>query len=105
MNDVELLVIGDETVVYGFSLLGIDGRIVHSVEEAESALDEVMQADADAIVLITAQWAQAMRPHVDIFKGTSLHPLVLELPTDMSKMGEQATLRTLLQQALGVRLE
>ncbi len=105
MNEAKLLVIGDETVVYGFSLLGIEGRIVAGADEARQALKEAVDGEAASIVLITTQLADCMRERVDLLKSTSLHPLVLELPTAKPQNGNPTDLRTLLQQALGLPLD
>ena len=105
MNDVKILVIGDETIVYGFGLLGIEGRIVHSGEEADAALTDAVAAHEPGLVLISARWAQEIRARVDILKATSLQPLVLELPKDGAEKGNRSDLRALLRRTLGLALD
>lgn len=105
MNDLSILVIGDATVVYGFGLVGIEGRIVHSREEADAALTDALATHQTGIVLISAQWAQEIRARVDALKATSLQPLVLELPQGAAAKGKQSDLRTLLRQTLGLSLD
>lgn len=100
---MSIFVIGDENTVLGFSLVGVQGEVVESVEEARSRLDEVMGSEGVEIVLITENWAAQMRKEIDRLKMEAVEPLVLEIPG-----GEPApsgpSLRELVRQAVGIRL-
>ena len=104
MNDSSILVIGDEDAVIGFALLGVEGRAVHSEEEARQALEAAMSNRQLRIVLLTEDWASAMRETVDQLKATVLEPVLLEIPASRP-VAQLTSLRELVQQALGIRLE
>ncbi|MDX1686909.1 MAG: V-type ATP synthase subunit F [Candidatus Promineifilaceae bacterium] len=100
---MSIFVIGDENTVLGFSLVGVEGETVESVEEARSQLDEALDREGVQIVLITENWAAQMREEVNRLKMESVEPLVLEI-----QGGEHGpsgpSLRELVRQAVGVRL-
>ncbi len=104
MNGSRLLVIGDENAVFGFALLGVEGRTVRTAEEARQALHEALARPEVAIVLLTEDWADALRDEVERLKATTLHPLIVEVPASRPGV-ERPTLRQLVQRALGVRIE
>jgi vacuolar-type H+-ATPase subunit F/Vma7 len=105
MNEAELLVIGDDNIVFGFGLLGIEGRIVHSAEEAQQELDQAVSEHEAEIILISSQWAAALRAQMDAHMSASAMPIVLDLPSSVPGETGQADLRGLLQHALGVQLK
>ena len=104
MSEPRLLVIGDENGVFGFALLGVEGRVVHSAEEARQALEEALASREPGIVLLTEEWAEAMRDEVDRLKATVLEPLILEIPASRP-ITVRRSLHELVQRALGIRLE
>jgi V/A-type H+-transporting ATPase subunit F len=50
---MSLYVIGDENTLLGFSLIGVDGQVVGSVEEARASLQRVLDDESVDMVLIT----------------------------------------------------
>ena len=104
MNASGLFVIGDENAVFGFRLLGIEGQAVHSAAEAHAALESVLARAGLEIVFVTDEWAQALRSELDRLRATLPSPLIVEIPGSRPA-GTRPSLRSLIQQALGVRLE
>ena len=56
------------------------------------------------IVFVTDEWAQALRADLDRLRTTLPSPLIVEIPGSR-RLGDRPSLRALIQQALGVRLE
>lgn len=104
MNESTLFVIGDENAVLGFGLLGVDGRAVHTADEAHQALADIRTHMQSGILFITEDWADAMRDEVDRLKAATLEPLILEIPGSQPR-ANRASLRTLVQNALGIHLD
>lgn len=104
MTDSSLFVIGDENAVFGFRLLGVEGWAVHSAAEAHSALDSALARTDLKIVLVTDEWAQALRHELDRLRTTLPSPLIVEIPGSRH-LEARPSLRALIQQALNVRLE
>ena len=105
MNDATLLVIGDENIGFGFGLLGIEARIVYAAEEAQRMLDQAVSEHEAEIILVSAQWAAALRGQMDARMSASSTPIVLDLPSSAPGETGQTDLRGLLQHALGIQLE
>ena len=104
MNESTLFVIGDENAVLGLGLLGVDGRAVHSADEAHQALADARTHMRSGILFITEEWADATRNEVDRLKAATLEPLILEIPASQPR-ADRASLRTLVQNALGIHLD
>lgn len=100
---MSVIVIGDENTVLGFSLVGVQGRIVRNRDAAQAALQNVLDDPEFKLVLITENWAAEMRDEIDRLKMEMSEPLLLEIPA--SDSGPQGyLLREFVEQALGIRL-
>lgn len=104
MNGISLRVIGDENAVFGFALLGVPGEIVRTPAEAGHALRTAVAAGRPEIILVTAEWAATMREEINHWMATVTEPYILEIPAS-GPQPAQASLRSVVQAALGVRLD
>lgn len=101
---MKLFVIGSQDAVWGFTLVGVRGRIVTTSEELGQALDEAL-ADQDlGIVLLTQDVADLDRRRVDTLKIHSTIPLLVEIPSAMGPDPEQPSLDEVIRRTIGVRL-
>lgn len=102
-NSRDMAVIGDQNTVLGLKLVGVGGRVVDSLAQAQAALDDLL-ADRDLVILlITEDWAAQMRARIDRLKLTKVEPVVLEIPA--SEAGPPvASLRELVQEVIGIKL-
>lgn len=50
---MKVLVIGHQEAVLGFSLVGVEGRVVSSAAEVNQALDEAFSRPGIGIILVT----------------------------------------------------
>lgn len=98
---MQYFVIGDDDTVLGFSLVGVSGRAVHTVLEAENAWNEALENKEWAIILITKDAADLIREKVDSFLFSESFPLIVELS---SPSGETRDLKELVNEAIGVSL-
>jgi V/A-type H+/Na+-transporting ATPase subunit F len=99
MQNRKIVVIGDEDVVFGLGLIGLEGHAVASVEEAKTALQNAM-ADSDvALILLTENWSE-LPPELRHESG----PLIVEIPCRGSGKPPVA-LEARIQRTLGIRLE
>jgi len=103
MTDVRTVVIGSESCILGFALLGIPGRVVSTSEELDQALKSTLSNADVGIVLISSDAAALQRERVDRLKVNSITPLVGEIPgQDASKT--MPSLKELVQSAVGISL-
>lgn len=100
---MSIFVVGDKNTVLGFNLIGVDGKAVSRVDEARSTLEEALAEDGIEILLITENLTSNLREWVDELKMTSLHPVVLEIPSSEPAPSGRS-LRRLVQEAIGIRL-
>ena len=86
----------------GFSLVGVDGRIVGDADQAKAALDGALADRSIGLLLITSDVAEFARDRVDALKVSSLAPLVVEVPGPQEE--RPPSLKDLVQRAVGISL-
>lgn len=97
-------VIGDEDTVLGFELVGIPGARASSPEEAHAAFEKALSLSSTGIIVITNTVADMIRSLVDRYLFTAAFPLIVEIPGTDSTGKEQRDLRSLVNQAIGIKL-
>jgi vacuolar-type H+-ATPase subunit F/Vma7 len=94
MNPVQ--VVGDHNTVQAFALGGVPGHVVHTADEARTAMDAVIEAlrsgggpvQHPTLVLITHRTADRIREYLDRLILDTHGPLVLEIPGFAEPLGE-----------------
>ena len=97
-------VIGDDDAVLGFSMVGVDGRVARSADEAQAALKAALEDGEVAVVVITERIAELIRPEVDRLLFSSRFPLVVEIPDRTGPVEGRPGIREMVNEAIGVRL-
>lgn len=99
-------VIGDIDTVTGFRLGGVrEGRVVNNKEEAEKALDDLIETNV-SIIIITDKIADEIRVHMNKTIGSEIVPMVIEIP-DKDGMSESDgdQMRALIKRVIGVDIK
>ena len=96
--------IGDEDMVRGFRLAGIEGSVVSNPQEAETALAAVVRRRNAGVVIITDAVAAEIREQVDAVRLDCERPLLVEIPGPQGPISGRKTLRQLVQEAVGIRI-
>ena len=78
---MKIAVIGDERMVWGFSLAGLkEGMITDSAHEAADAISRWVRDPGIGIILISLPLADTIRPYLTRVRlERRLNPLILEL--------------------------
>lgn len=97
--------IADEDTVRGFRLAGIEGVAVDTAAEAEQAVRRAAVNPDIGILILTDLVAAEIRPLVDDIRVNRSRPLITEIPGPDGPMPGRKTLRQLVQEAVGIRLE
>lgn len=97
--------IADEDTVRGFRLAGIEGVAVDTAAEAEQAVRRAAGNPDIGILILTDLVAAEIRPLVDDIRVNRSRPLITEIPGPDGPMPGRKTLRQLVQEAVGIRLE
>ena len=99
----KIVVIGGEDAVFGLGLIGLDGRVVSSLEEARQAVRDVSADPDTALILLTEDWSEARpRAQPDVLEESGA-PIV-EIPCP-GPAKTSSRLGARIEEALGVRLE
>ena len=101
---MEVLVIGNQQAVLGFSLVGVRGTVATSAAEVNQALDDVMAAKDVGIVLVTQDVARLIETRMDHLKLHSTVPLIVEIPGPEGVQSDQPSLSEVVRRAIGIKL-
>jgi len=101
---LKFFVIGDEETVLGFHLVGIDGEIVHTSEQARQSLENAVQKSSVGVILITERIADGIRADVDRYFYKMPVPLIVEIPDRYGVQEERSTIRDVIRNAVGVHV-
>lgn len=101
---MKALVIGHQEAVLGFSLVGVHGQAVTTVEEANQALDDALSAPDVGIVLVTEDIADLIQARMDQLKLRSTVPLVVEIPGPEGPRPDRPSLSEVIKRAVGVKI-
>ena len=97
-------VIGEEEIVSGFSLIGIEGAVISSSEEAEEAFKKAT-AMADVTVLILTESAQSLvQEKVDDWQLKGKYPLIVVIPGLEGHLEGRKTLVDSIREAIGISI-
>lgn len=97
-------VIGDEDAVLGFGMVGVQGQIARSPDEAEAAFRTALENREIGIVIITERIAELIRPLVDDYVFTEEFPLIVEVPDRGGSIEGRPGLREMVNRAIGITL-
>ncbi len=101
---MKVLVIGHTEAVLGFSLAGVPGQAVATVEEANRALDEALGSRDIGIILVTQDIAALIQSRMDQLKLHSTVPLVVEIISPAGVRPGELSLSELVLRAIGIKL-
>ena len=97
-------IIGDEDTVLGFGMVGVEGTVITTAEEAEQAFNDALQSQEIGILIITEQAAEMIRTQVDEYLFSERFPLIVEIPNRTGRVPEKPSLREMVNQAIGIQL-
>jgi len=98
-------VIGDNDMITGFMLVGVEGIEVTSVDQALQALNEALARSDLAIIIISEEYSTSpqLRETIDKVRSERRNPLIVEVPGSRGKPSE-IRMSDLISKSLGVRL-
>ena len=98
-------VIGDIDTVSGFRLGGVKkSEVVNSSEEAIVAFDKFLDEEI-SIIIITQLLANEIRDHITRKIGSSVLPMIIEIPDkDGSAGGSSDQMNDLIKRVIGVEM-
>ena len=97
-------IIGDEDAVLGFGMVGVEGHVAETLDDAQAVFAAVLKDQEIGIVIITETVAELIRPLVDQYMFTKQFPLIVEIPDRKGPVPDKPSIRELANQAIGIRL-
>lgn len=95
-------VIGDNDMIIGFRLVGIEGIEVTTVEEAKQALNKVYKQKDVGIILISQEFSTKISQEITKLRATKMTPLIVEI---LGRGGAIATkMSDLISKTLGIKI-
>ncbi len=101
---MQYYIIGDQDAVMGFGMVGVDGRVVNSPEEAELTFKDLLADKNIGIIIITERIAEMIRHLVDIYIFTEQFPLIVEIPDRLGRLAGKPGIREMVNSAIGIKL-
>lgn len=98
-------IIGDIDVVSGFRLGGVKrAEVANSAEEAVAAFDKILDEEI-SIIIITQVLANEIRNHINRKIGSSVLPMIIEIPDkDGSSEESLDQMADLIKRVIGVEM-
>ncbi|MEI6970731.1 MAG: V-type ATP synthase subunit F [bacterium] len=97
--------IADEDTVRAFRLAGVTGEVACSAPETAAAIERAAARQSCGILIITRRLAAGVRAQVDAIRLERGHPLIVEIPGPGEPQAGRKSLRDLVQQAVGIKVE
>ncbi len=101
---MKYLLIGSETAVLGFSMVGVEGIQADSEAAVRQALEQAFSDKEVGIVIMTETAADLVRSEVNHYIFTRSFPLILEIPDAETVDRKRPTMRELAHRAIGISL-
>ncbi len=101
---MKVYVIGHPEAVQGFALVGIQGEIASTAEQANAALDRALAVADVGIILVTDDAAAMIESRIEQLKFHSEIPLVIEIPGPNSDASQQNSLNEVIERAIGIKI-
>ncbi len=88
----------------GMRLAGVEGVVVHTAEEVNSALDTAFSDENTAVVLMTEKLVSLCHERVYQLKLNSRRPLIVEIPDRHGNSGVTEAIGRYVSEAIGIKL-
>jgi V/A-type H+-transporting ATPase subunit F len=99
----ELISDNTDTLV-GMRLAGITGVIAHTPDEVRKALNNAVEKDDVAIILITEKLVKLCEKFVYELKSTCKKPLIVEIPGENPSGGKKDSITRYIRDAIGLKI-
>ncbi len=99
---MQFFVIGDESTVAGFGLVGVEGETVESADEAREALKRAFASPDIGIVVISERVAAGLREEMEKYTFGRSFPLIIEIPDRTGPMPGRVSIRQMVRSAVGI---
>ena len=96
--------IADEDTVRGFRLAGIRGQAVSTAGEASTAIREAVDRGEGGVLILTQNIAAGIRDLVEALRLEQDRPLIIEIPGPEGPVAGRRSLRQVVEEVVGLRI-
>jgi vacuolar-type H+-ATPase subunit F/Vma7 len=96
-------VIGDNKMVTGFRLVGVEGVEVTTIDEAREALSNTLSRSNIALIMLSQQFSTQLQIEIARIRTSRVTPLIVELPGAVGPRSEMK-LSELISKTLGIKI-
>ncbi|HGJ64079.1 TPA: Vacuolar H+transporting two-sector ATPase F subunit [bacterium] len=101
---MKFILIGDEHTVLGYSLIGIQGVVVKTAQEALDALSSASKDPEIGVILITQRIASLIQYEVNNARLAMSIPVVLEIPDRQGPLEGRESAMNIIQRLIGIKV-
>jgi V/A-type H+-transporting ATPase subunit F len=101
---MQFYVVADENTVTGFKLVGLEGEVVESADEAREALQKAFASPDIGIIIITEKIAALIHEEMEEYIFGHAFPLIIEIPDRAGPMEGRVSIRQMVRSAVGVNI-
>ncbi len=98
------LISDNKDTLVGMRLAGIPGVVVHKEQEVRDALEEALQDDNIAVILITENLVKLCREHIYDLKLNRARPLIVEIPDRHGNGSVKDSITKYVRDAIGIKI-
>lgn len=98
-------VIGDDDMIVGFRLVGVEGTQASTVEQAKTALHKALTRTDIGIIILSEAFSgdASIREEVDKIRQERVSPLIVELPGSKGA-SNKVPLSAVISKILGIKI-
>ncbi len=99
---MQFFVIGDESTITGFGLVGVEGETVETPDEGREALRRAFASPDIGIIVVTERIAAGIRDEIEKHTFGRSFPLIIEIPDRTGPLPERVSIRQMVRAAVGI---
>ena len=101
---MDFFVIGEEEIIIGFDVVGIQGRVVATREEALAAFHEAVDIPDLKALILTEEASFLIDEEVTAWNLSCRFPLLVEIPGIHGRMEGKKSLIQAIREAVGINV-
>ncbi|MCL1817388.1 MAG: ATPase V [Spirochaetaceae bacterium] len=99
---MDFFVLGEEEIIIGFDVVGIQGRVVAAREEALAGFHDAVALPGLKALIITEEAASFIEEEITAWNLSGRFPLVVEIPGIQGRMEGKKSLMQSIREAVGI---
>ena len=99
---MDFFVLGEEEIIIGFDVVGVQGRVVSSREDALSGFQEAVAIPGLKVLIMTEEAASFIDEELTAWNLSGRFPLLVEIPGIQGRLQGKKSLMQSIREAVGI---